>query len=174
MEATQIINAPGHLGQGRQVETSGSMLLALARELIFAARAWPGIHHSTQRVWGLMASSQDVEAWVIGWPPGGSIELHDHGESSGALVIVEGELIEMVVAEDERGDLAIASTPMPSSASVTFDVGRVHGIVNKGLDPAISVHVYAPPLSGMTYYEFADGILEARASVNYQPGAAPP
>jgi predicted metal-dependent enzyme (double-stranded beta helix superfamily) len=121
-----------------------------------------------------MAASQDVEAWVIGWPPGGGIELHDHGGSGGVLVVVEGELIEMVIVEDERGHLAIASTVMPVSASVTFGVGRVHGIVNKGLDPAISVHVYAPRLTGMTYYEFADGILEARASVNYQPGAARP
>ena len=174
MQDTEIINVPGHLDQGRRVETSRSTLLALARELTLTARAWPSMHEPTRRVWNLMASSQDVEAWVIGWPPGGAIELHDHGESSGALVVVEGELIEMSVAEDERGDLAIASTVMPATASVNFGLGRVHGIVNKGPDPAISVHVYAPRLTGMTYYEFTDGILRARASVNCQPGTAQP
>lgn len=55
---------------------------------------------------------------------------------------------------------------------MTFGVGRVHEIVNKGPDPTISVHVYAPRPTGMTYYEFADGIFEAAASVNF--GTAQP
>lgn len=110
MQATEIIYVRGHLGHGRQVETSRFTLLALARELTLTARAWPRMHGPTRRVWKLMASSQHLEAWVVVWPPGGGIELHDHGEGNGALVVVEGGLIEMVVAEDERGDPAIAST----------------------------------------------------------------
>ena len=127
-----------------------------------------------QRVWELIDSSQDFEAWVIGWPPGGAIELHDHGESGGAVVVAQGELVEMVIAEDRKGTLAMTNTVLPASASVTFDKSHIHEIVNLGPGPAISVHVYAPRLTAMTYYDFWDGVLETRATVHYQLGTAIP
>lgn len=73
-----------------------SNLLAIARELAHDAQDWPGMTEPAQRVWELIDSSQDFEAWVIGWPPGGAIQLHDHGESGGAVLVVQGELVESV------------------------------------------------------------------------------
>ena len=108
------------------------------------------------------------------WPPGGAIELHDHGESSGAVVVAHGELVEMVIKKDKQGTLAIANTQLPASTSVAFDRSHIHEIVNLGPGPAVSVHVYAPRLTAMTYYEFGGGILEARATVHYQLGTAIP
>jgi predicted metal-dependent enzyme (double-stranded beta helix superfamily) len=128
----------------------------------------------TRRVWDLMAASEAFEAWVIGWPPGGAVELHDHGGSSGAVVVVEGELVEMEVAKDWLGALATKRTVLPASASVTFCTAHVHEIVNLGPRPAISVHVYAPRLTAMTFYEFSHGLLDARATVHYELGAAIP
>ncbi len=151
-----------------------SNLLAIARELAHGAQDWPGMGEPAQRVWELIDSSQDFEAWVIGWPPGGAIELHDHGESGGAVVVVQGELVEMVIAEDGKGTLAMTNTVLPASASVTFDKSHIHEIVNLGPGPAISVHVYAPRLTAMTYYDFWDGVLETRATVHYQLGTAIP
>ena len=78
-----------------------SNLLAIARELAHDAQNWPGVREPARRVWQLVDSSQDFEAWVIGWPAGGSIELHDHGDSGGAVVVVQGEL--MVITEDGKG-----------------------------------------------------------------------
>lgn len=80
----------------------------------------------------------------------------------------------MALAEDGHGALASTSRVLPTSASVTFDIAHVHEMVNLGPDPAISVHVYAPRLTTMTYYEFRNGILEARATVRYQLGTAIP
>jgi hypothetical protein len=151
-----------------------SKLLAIARELAHDVQDWPGMREPARRVWELIDSSQDFEAWVIGWPPDGGIELHDHGESSGAVVVAQGELVEMVITEDGRGTLAMTKTVLPTSASVTFDRTHVHEIVNLGPNPAVSVHVYAPRLTAMTYYEFEGGILEGRATVHYQLGAAFP
>ena len=121
-----------------------------------------------------MAASQAFEAWVISWPPGGAIELHDHGGSSGAVVVAEGELVETAVAENWRGTLGTTRTVLPAWASVTFDRTHVHEIVNMGPDLAISVHVYAPRLTAMTYYEYSHGLVETRATVRYQPGMAIP
>ena len=71
------------------------------------------------------------EGWVIGWPPGGAVELHDHGESGGAVVVADGELVEMVLAEDGQGTLAMTNTMLPVSASTTFDKSRIHEIVSQ-------------------------------------------
>jgi hypothetical protein len=79
-----------------------------------------------------------------------------------------------VIAEDGKGTLAMTNTVLPASASVTFDRSHIHEIVNLGSGPAVSVHVYAPRLTAMTYYDFRDGILETKAMVRYQLGAAIP
>ena len=72
------------------------------------------------------------------------------------------------------GNDILDNTVLPASASVTFDKSHIHEIVNRGPGPAVSVHVYAPRLRAMTYYDFRDGILEARATVGYQLGTAIP
>jgi predicted metal-dependent enzyme (double-stranded beta helix superfamily) len=156
------------------VDMAPSKLLAIAKELAYGAESWPDMREPARRVWELIDSSQDFEAWVIGWPPGGAIELHDHGDSGGAVVVAQGELVEMAIAADRKGTLAMTNTVLPASASVTFDKSHIHEIVNLGPGPAISVHVYAPRLTAMTYYDFRDGILESRATVHYQLGTAIP
>jgi Cysteine dioxygenase type I len=156
------------------IDMAPSKLLAIAKELAYGAENWPAMREPARRVWELIDSSQDFEAWFIGWPPGGAIELHDHGESGGAVVVAQGELVEMVITADGKGPLAMTNTVLPTSASVTFDRSHIHEIVNPGPGPAISVHVYAPRLTAMTYYDFRDGILETRATVRYDLGTAIP
>jgi hypothetical protein len=172
---TDIVGPPGQ--RDRRSETIGldpSTLLAIARGLTDSAQHWPGMGKPNHRVWDLMVASPDFEAWVIGWPPGGSIELHDHGESSGAVVVAQGELLEVVVTRSVQGALATTNRVLPAPASVTFDVSHVHEIVNPGPGPAISVHVYTPRLTAMTYYEFSNGLLEATATVRSELGSAMP
>jgi hypothetical protein len=173
--AAKIAHSHGLLdGVTDAIDIAPSKLLAIARGLAHDAQNWPGMREPARRVWELIDSSQDFEAWVIGWPPGGAIELHDHGESGGAVVVAQGELVEMVITEDGKGMLAMTNTVLPASASVTFDRSHIHEIVNLGPGPAISVHVYAPRLTAMTYYDFTDGLLGARATVRYQLGTAIP
>jgi predicted metal-dependent enzyme (double-stranded beta helix superfamily) len=173
--ASEIAQAAGHLDRVTEtIEMDSSQLLAIAGELVHRAQQWPGMREPTRRVWELIAACQAFEAWIIGWPPGGAIELHDHGGSSGAVIVAAGELVEMAVTEDRRGALSTTSTVLPASASVTFGTDHVHEIVNLGPGPAISVHVYAPRLTAMTYYNFSNGLPEARATVRYQLGTAIP
>jgi predicted metal-dependent enzyme (double-stranded beta helix superfamily) len=37
-----------------------------------------------------------------------------------------------------------------------FEAGHRHDVVNDGPEVALSVHVYSPPLSSMTFYDDAD------------------
>ena len=94
-----------------------SKLLTIAEELAYKAQKWSGARDSTRRVWELIVAAQGFESWVIGWPPGGAIELHDHRESSGALVVTHGELVEIVVTEDEQGTFATKRTVLPGLGS---------------------------------------------------------
>jgi predicted metal-dependent enzyme (double-stranded beta helix superfamily) len=151
-----------------------SGLLAIARGLTHDIQDWHGMRESTKRVWRLLASSEAFEAWVIGWPVGGAIELHDHGGSTGVIVVARGELVEIAVKGNHHGVLKARRSTLPTSASIAFDVTHVHEIVNMGPDPAMSVHVYAPPLKTMTYYDFNDGFLEVKTSTRFEAGKLAP
>jgi hypothetical protein len=118
-----------------------------------------------------MAAGDAFEAWVIAWPPGGAIELHDHGGSSGAVVVAAGKLRETSVV-NQTGGMALQTTVLESGRHISFGGRHVHDIVNAGETPAISVHVYAPRLTSMTYYRFTEGVLEARDTIHGQLGAA--
>ena len=174
-QATEMVGPPGQLDRVTDtIELRPSTLLSIARGLADSAQHWPGMGNPSHRVWDLMVASPDFEAWVIGWPPGGAIELHDHAESSGAVVVAQGELLEVVVTQNLQGVLATTNRVLLAPASITFGLAHVHEIVNPGPGPAISVHVYAPRLTAMTYYELSDGHLEARVMVRSELGSAIP
>ncbi len=157
---------PSFLGVGE--------LLAIAEGLAVSAHSWPGMDRPTRRTWDVMVASDTFEAWVIAWPPGGAIELHDHGGSSGAIVVASGELTETTVTERPDGLTDTETTVLPAGTSTTFAAPHVHDLVNLGTEPAISVHAYAPRLTAMTHYDLAQGRLVTGPTVRYRFGAALP
>jgi hypothetical protein len=128
-------------------------LLPIAEGLAASAPSWPDLHDPTVRTWRTIAVTESFEAYVIAWPTGGSIELHDHGDSSGAVVVAAGDLVETTVATGSGGALVTARRPLPVGSHVVFGPGHVHDIGNRGLLPALSVHVYSPVLRSMTFFE---------------------
>jgi mannose-6-phosphate isomerase-like protein (cupin superfamily) len=149
-------------------------LLAIAEGLAVSAHSWPGMDRPARRIWDVMVASDTFEAWVIAWPPGGAIELHDHGGSSGAIVVASGELTETTVTERPDGVANTETTVLPAGTSTTFAAPHVHDLVNLGAVPAISVHTYAPRLTAMTHYDLAQGRLVNGRTVRYRFGAAIP
>ena len=91
-----------------------------------------------------MAVTDNFEAWVIAWPPGGAIELHDHGGSAGAVVVAAGALRETRVVSQASGSWALEASTIGVGETTCFAGHDVHDIVNMADAPAISVHVYAP------------------------------
>lgn len=97
------------------------------------------------------------DAWVIYWPAGFELPLHDHGGSWGAFSVVGGELTEVTPV-----DGALTATPMGVGATVQFGPEHVHAVANRTRRPATSVHVYSPPLASMAFFEEQhDGTLDA-------------
>ena len=47
-----------------------------------------------ERAWQRLSSTEDVELWLIAWPPGASTDWHDHGVAAGAFTVLCGQLVE--------------------------------------------------------------------------------
>lgn len=103
------------------------------------------------RSYAKLLSTADYEVWLIAWARAGALDLHDHGGSSGVVWVVEGALVETYSDLAERQPLR--SVTIGAGRSVAVPATRVHEVWNPGPKPALSVHVYSPPISTMTFYD---------------------
>jgi hypothetical protein len=130
---------------------------SVARELAESPeRWWPRVRRDTGERWyEPLLEEPGFEAWLLGWPVGQGIELHDHGSSSGALIVVEGTLLETYVEASDwlRPGARLRHRRLPEGASVAFGPEHIHDVVNGGARQALSIHVYSPRLRSMTFYE---------------------
>jgi predicted metal-dependent enzyme (double-stranded beta helix superfamily) len=103
------------------------------------------------RRWVHLVATAEYDAWLIVWPPGTRLGLHDHGGSSASVVIVDGEL------EERHHDIDTPSNvhtrTLRAGDAVSFGPVHVHAVGNVGDVEAVSVHVYSPPLGDMRYFE---------------------
>jgi rhodanese-related sulfurtransferase/mannose-6-phosphate isomerase-like protein (cupin superfamily) len=98
-----------------------------------------------QRWYERLYHGPDYDIWVISWLPGQSTGFHDHGASSGALVVAAG-----ILEEHRPGERTRVIHPGKPCA---FGPDYAHDVRNVSLAPAISIHAYSPPLSEMNEYE---------------------
>lgn len=92
------------------------------------------------------------DVWLIGWGVQSVVELHDHGASAGALAVMHGTLVE----HTPRAAGGMRRQTLAPGGVHGFEAGHRHDVVNEGPAVALSVHVYSPPLSSMTFYDDAD------------------
>jgi len=109
-----------------------------------------------------MARTPDFDAWLIAWPSGGKVELHDHGNSTGAVSVIGGALVEAVPWRDDTGRLSLVRRELQAGATLGFGAGHVHDVTNESDQHALSLHVYSPALTSMTFYDIAGGQLVVR------------
>lgn len=98
-----------------------------------------------------------LDIWLISWVPGHATELHDHGDSLGALTVLSGSLDEFHWDGEQ-----LAQRRLDAGDQATFGRGWVHDVVwapsstpSEAAGPTLSVHAYSPPLAEMSYYEVA-------------------
>jgi hypothetical protein len=129
------------------------VLAAIAAGLASVTVPWELGHDEVpaERRYERVLSTPAYDAWVISWPSGGALDLHDHGGSAGAFSVVAGQLDEATV----DGTVTVVRT-FSAGQTTTFNSTRVHAVVNRGSVVATSVHVYSPPLSSMVYYGVDD------------------
>jgi predicted metal-dependent enzyme (double-stranded beta helix superfamily) len=121
-------------------------MLDIACGIASAAELWGQHvrHDATERRPVRLLATEAYEVWVIGWTTGQGVTLHDHGGSSGVVVVTEGRLTERAAGrEPRRLEVGAVSELGPDD---------VHEVFNAEDEPATSVHVYSPPLAAMGYH----------------------
>jgi predicted metal-dependent enzyme (double-stranded beta helix superfamily) len=140
--------------------------LATARRYAANRQDWSiALRFDPHRRWyHRLAAEPDGEVWVLTWWPGQGTDIHDHGGSAGAFVVVAGALTERTFTADPGGG-PLRSNDRVRSAGQGRSFGRrhIHQVTNNGVEPAISVHAYSPALREMTRYGVAYGQLVVTA-----------
>ncbi len=120
-------------------------------------------HDSTQRLYEELLSDEHLTAWLICWMDGHDTGFHDHDGSAGAVAVVSGAV------REER--LVIDGPPRKRTCAVGdvfhFSPADIHRVRHVGSDPAVTLHVFSPPLQSMgSYLVDEDGVL-ARHPVSH-------
>ena len=141
-------------------------LRAVVEELAERPELWRSLvrHDARERVYVRLHRDHHLDAWLLCWVAAQETGLHDHDLSAGAVRVIDGTLSELrlMVGRPELDEVIYA----PGEA-FSFDASRIHDVRHAGTEPAVSLHVYSPPIWRMGYYEAgADGRL-ARRSATY-------
>jgi predicted metal-dependent enzyme (double-stranded beta helix superfamily) len=105
-------------------------------------------HDPAQRIFERLHLDDQLEAWLICWMPGHDTGFHDHDLSSGAVVVVQGAVVE------ERLRVAGPAAVRRYVPGDVFDFSpaEIHRVVHAGTTPATTLHAYSPPLRRMGAY----------------------
>jgi hypothetical protein len=149
--------AESRTAPGRQASKGRTLgVRALTRLALRWSRSaeWESLDAVELRSWRLFARTEACDAWLIAWPIGGTIQLHDHGESSGAIVVVSGTLEETRIKRNVAGAYEpTRRTLLAGGVPGSFSQHEIHDVTNAGPAAALSLHVYSPRLTTMTFYE---------------------
>jgi hypothetical protein len=130
----------------------------LVREIAADRARWEPLvrYDALTRWYARLETGPGYEVWLLSWLPGQSSGFHDHGDSSGVMTVVQGELVERSLTLPQTssggapsGEGARALRP---GGQRVFSSGYLHEVVNASLEPAVSVHLYSPGLTEMNQY----------------------
>ena len=140
---------------------SGADLTGFASRLADAPELWRHlvVHSAAARSYAPIWSDDDVTAWVICWSSGHDTGFHDHGESAGAIHVVEGSISEQRLGTGRQAP----TRTFVAGAALHVPAHAIHRVFHGGGAPAVSIHAYSPPLTQMGDYRLgSDGALERR------------
>ncbi len=152
-------------------DLSGRELESFVSELADRPELWIDRvkHDSTQRVYEELLSDEHLTAWLICWMDEHDTGFHDHDISSGAVAVVSGAVREERLAIDGPTRNGV----FRAGASFHFAASDIHRVSHAGSDPAVTLHVYSPPLLRMGAYAIGeDGVL-VRHPMSYQEELRP-
>jgi predicted metal-dependent enzyme (double-stranded beta helix superfamily) len=126
-------------------------------------------HDPTQRSYTELLSDEHLTAWLICWMDDHDTGFHDHDLSSGAVAVVSGAV------REER--LALGGAPrnrgFKAGQSFHFTASDIHRVRHSGADPAVTLHVYSPPLLRMGAYAVGEGGVLVRHAMSYEQELKP-
>ncbi|HEX3909834.1 MAG TPA: cysteine dioxygenase family protein [Solirubrobacteraceae bacterium] len=158
---------PGSVPRPRRRDLSAPELEVFVRELADRPELWIELvrHDAGRRVYEELLSDEHLTAWLICWMDDQDTGYHDHDVSAGAVAVVSGHV------REER--LRIGGEPgvrsFAAGEAFHFSSSDIHRVRHGGGDPAVTLHVYSPPLARMGAYEIGeDGVLVRRTQNSSQ------
>jgi quercetin dioxygenase-like cupin family protein len=154
----------------------GEELEAYVRELAARPELWIDFvkHDRTQRVYEELFSDDHLTAWLICWMEDHDTGFHDHDISCGAVAVVSGLVCEERLTLDGQP----INELIRAGESFHFSAADIHRVRHVGSSPAVTLHVYSPPLLSMgAYVVREDGRLERQtipSSEELRPLDVPP
>jgi quercetin dioxygenase-like cupin family protein len=127
----------------------------LARDLAGEEDLWrPFVQHDpARRTYHRLLDTDEATVWLICWMRGQDTGFHDHDGSSGAVVVLEGRLVEEL--------LVVGAVPrarrVETGQAFAFGPQDIHRVRHAGGPPAVSLHAYSPRLRGMGTYSLGPG-----------------
>ena len=123
-------------------------LLAMASGVASAAEAWTDslAKHPDARTGLRILATESFDVWLLRWPAGTAVSPHHHGDSDAAFVVWSGALEETRWPDGRREERELE----PGQGAVV-ERGVVHDV--GAPVEALSVHVYAPPLARMAFFD---------------------
>jgi predicted metal-dependent enzyme (double-stranded beta helix superfamily) len=152
-------------------DLSGPELQTFVTELAERPELWIHLvkHDTTQRVYEELLSDEHVTAWLICWMDEHDTGFHDHDVSCGAVAVVSGAVREERLAIDGPTRNGV----FRAGGSFHFSASDIHRVSHAGSDPAVTLHVYSPPLLRMGAYAIGeDGVL-VRHPMSYREELRP-
>src|SRR4029077_6186109 len=120
-------------------------LIRLVRATTADTHRWQSVLRlpdGKDRWWTLLSTNDDVDVWLLSWRPGQATDLHDHGSSAAAFTVICGELNEVRIDPQGRAP----SPRRPAGTAASLAPGVIHDVSGAGIDAAVSIHAYSPPL----------------------------
>lgn len=148
---------------GTRTTLSRDRLRDIVSELAAQPAGWrPLVRYDPARRWyQLLRQHEDHEIWLLSWLPGQGTGFHNHGWSAGAFAVAEGCLTERGA---RRGRPRRRGLELAAGTARSFGPRYIHDVRNSCAAPAVSVHAYSPPLTGMQRFDLVAGQLLAGAA----------
>lgn len=103
--------------------------------------------------------NEKFEIFLMCWKTGQRSLIHDHGGSLGGVKILRGLVTETLFELAPNGMIKAVSSSDYQSADIQIEEPTtIHQVSNlqPGMNHAISIHIYVPPLQEMNIYSLYD------------------
>ena len=98
------------------------------------------------RRWRRLVATGSYEAWVIAWPHGTGLALHDHAGSAAGAAVVTGRLRERYLV-----GATLHTRWWSTGDALALPADHAHEVLSLDGSEAVSVHVYSPPLGEVRF-----------------------
>lgn len=155
----------------RERDLTREELRAVATEIAARPELWSAhvAHDPQQRTYAQLLRDAHLDVWLICWSEDHDTGFHDHDLSAGAVAVIAGAV------REER--LLLGRPPsartVPAGESFDFAATDIHRVLHAGGEPAVTIHVYSPPLVRMGAYTVEqDGTLQ-RFAISHEEELRP-